>query len=236
MEKKISTPPVHEAGQIAGKPPVYEAGQLTGKPLEHYSEMFASLDPQEIAARAGVPYDAERRKFTITLMGEAYAVSWPGAEITAKSSVSSFPNPNPYERILMLRYLDEGKYIEPTGKYIAYNEMPWGDVYGSNYQGRVIMRFLHEFGHDTASLKRVMEETPGIGAALEPKCDVGYSFLFMNGLSMKILVWEGDDEFPPSAQMLYDETAVFGYTAEDVAVAGDILISRLKALRKRLGE
>jgi hypothetical protein len=49
---------------------------------------------------------------------------------------------------------------------------------------------------------------------------------------MKILIWEGDDEFPASAQMLFDETVVFGYTAEDVAVAGDILISRLKALRK----
>jgi hypothetical protein len=78
-----------------------------------------------------------------------------------------------------------------------------------------------------------MEGTPGLAAVPEEKCDVGYRFVFMNGLSMKILIWEGDDEFPASAQMLFDETVVFGYTAEDVAVAGDILISRLKALRKR---
>ncbi|MDR3224995.1 MAG: DUF3786 domain-containing protein [Clostridiales Family XIII bacterium] len=245
-------------------PPVYEMGQMTGKPLEYYSGVFATLDPQEIAARTGVPYDAEKQVFTITLMGMAYAVSWPGADVipladspredlsksnhatvarlaSAENRVGSpsgqraFPI-NPYERILILRYLDEGKYIEPIGKYIAYNEMPWGDVYGSNFQGRVIRRFLHEFGSDTASLKRIMEETPGLCAAPEPKCDVGYSFLFMNGLSMKILMWEGDDEFPPSVQMLYDETVVFGYTAEDVAVAGDILIARLKVFRKQLAQ
>jgi hypothetical protein len=51
---------------------------------------------------------------------------------------------------------------------------------------------------------------------------------------MKILVWEGDDEFPSSAKMLYDETVVFSFSAEDVAVAGDILIARLKRMRARL--
>jgi hypothetical protein len=74
-------------------------------------------------------------------------------------------------------------------------------------------------------------ETPELDAEAEEKCDVGYKFDFMNGLPMKILVWEGDDEFPSSAQMLYDETVVFGYTAEDIAVAGDILIGRLKKMR-----
>jgi hypothetical protein len=203
--------------------PVYEFGQMTGKPLEYYSGVFASLGPEEIAERARAPYDAARREFTLTLMGEDYTVSWPDAKIDLV---------DPYSRILMLRYLCEGRYIEPTGKYIAYNELPWGDVYEMNFHGRVIGRFLREFGNDTDAFKRIMEGTPGLGAVAEDKCDRGYRFDFMNGLPMKILMWEGDDEFPASAQMLYDETVVFGYTAEDIAVAGDILIGRLKKLRR----
>jgi hypothetical protein len=202
--------------------PVYEFGQMTGKPLEYYSGVFASLDPAEIAERTRVPYDAEQRRFTITLMGAKHTVGWPDAR---------FDSVDPYARILMLRYLDEGRRIPPTGKYIAYNELPWGDVYSTNFQGRVIRRFLRAFGNDLDTFKSIMESTPGLATEREEKCDIGYKFDFMDGLPMKILVWEGDDEFPSAAQILYDETVVFGYTAEDIAVAGDILIDRLKRLR-----
>ncbi|MDR0518450.1 MAG: DUF3786 domain-containing protein [Clostridiales Family XIII bacterium] len=215
--------------------PVYNPGQMTEKPIEHYTRIFTSLEPAGISSRTAVPYDAERGEFTLTLMGAEYAVSWPDATIEPKDSSDPLAFPiNPYERILMLRYLDEGKYIEPIDKYIAYNELPWGDVYGSNFQGRVISRFLREFGRDTDAFKRIMETVPSLAAVPEPKCDVGYCFRFMNGLMMKVLMWEGDDEFPPAAQMLYDETIVFGYTAEDVAVAGDILIARMKRFRELL--
>ncbi|MDR0596409.1 MAG: DUF3786 domain-containing protein [Clostridiales Family XIII bacterium] len=217
--------------------PTYNPGQTTGRPIEHYTAIFASLDPREASARTGVPYDAGRREFTVTLMGAEYAVGWPGAEMEPKRGAEKFAFPiDPYERILILRYLDEGRHIEPIGKYIAYNELPWGDVYGANFQGRVIRRFLHEFGQDVGMVRKIMENIPLLKSLPEPKCDIGYGFVFMNGLPMKILIWEGDDEFPASAQLLYDETVVFGYTAEDVAVAGDILISRMKRMRELLAE
>jgi hypothetical protein len=214
-----------EGKSISRQRPVYEFGQMTGKPLEHYAGVFASLDPAEIAARTHVPYDAARRRFTLTLMGERHEVGWPGAAVDSAG---------PYARILMLRYLDEGRYVGPTGRYIAYNELPWGDVYNTNFQGRVISRFLREFGGDLDTFRLIMEETPAIGAVREEKCDIGYRFDFMDGIPMKLLVWEGDDEFPPAAQILYDESVVFGYTAEDIAVAGDILIAHLKKLRAGL--
>ena len=46
---------------------------------------------------------------------------------------------------------------------------------------------------------------------------------------MQILVWEGDEEFPPNAQVLYSENFAEGFAAEDRVVAGDILISVIKA-------
>ena len=46
---------------------------------------------------------------------------------------------------------------------------------------------------------------------------------------MQILVWAGDEEFPPNAQILYSDNFVDGFAAEDRVVAGDILISSIKA-------
>lgn len=45
---------------------------------------------------------------------------------------------------------------------------------------------------------------------------------------MQIMVWEGDEEFAPTAQILYSENFADGFAAEDRVVAGDILISAIK--------
>ena len=49
------------------------------------------------------------------------------------------------------------------------------------------------------------------------------------GYKMRILVWEGDDEFPPNAQVLYTANFADGFSAEDRVVAGDILIGHIKS-------
>ena len=46
---------------------------------------------------------------------------------------------------------------------------------------------------------------------------------------MKILIWQGDEEFPPNAQILYSDNFAEGFAAEDRVVAGDILITTIKA-------
>ena len=45
---------------------------------------------------------------------------------------------------------------------------------------------------------------------------------------MQILAWEGDDEFPPNAQVLYTDNFEEGFAPEDRVVAGDILITAIK--------
>jgi hypothetical protein len=47
------------------------------------------------------------------------------------------------------------------------------------------------------------------------------------------MVWEGDDEFPPNAQVLYSDNFEEGFAPEDRVVAGDILISVIKAASNR---
>ena len=59
--------------------------------------------------------------------------------------------------------------------------------------------------------------------------DAGYEFTLFDNYRLRLLVWEGDDEFPPNAQLLYTANFADGFAAEDRVVAGDLLISALKA-------
>jgi hypothetical protein len=59
--------------------------------------------------------------------------------------------------------------------------------------------------------------------------DAGYRFHLIDGYEMQILIWQGDEEFPPNAQILYSDNFAEGFAAEDRVVAGDILITTIKA-------
>ena len=58
--------------------------------------------------------------------------------------------------------------------------------------------------------------------------DAGFEFTLLGNYRLRMLLWAGDDEFPPSSQVLYSDNFETGFSAEDRVVAGDILISSIK--------
>ena len=68
-----------------------------------------------------------------------------------------------------------------------------------------------------------------MGAAKVNHGDAGYQFELLPGFFIQILIWQGDEEFPPNAQILYSDNFAESFAAEDRVVAGDILISTIKS-------
>ena len=99
-------------------------------------------------------------------------------------------------------------------------------MYIKPYTGRVLTRAAFTFGSRVAAFRAAAEK---MGALPLPHGDAGYQFDLIGGYQMRLLVWEGDDEFPPNAQVLYSDNFAGGFAAEDRVVAGDILISVVKS-------
>ena len=89
-------------------------------PFAHYEEKFASLDPQEAAARCGVPF--ENGRFTVTLLGMAYQIAWPKYAISSEDEAAFARKSLPCQTFL-LRFLLEGRAAEPSGGYKTFREM-----------------------------------------------------------------------------------------------------------------
>jgi hypothetical protein len=90
----------------------------------------------------------------------------------------------------------------------------------------VLTRAAFTFGFRVAAFKAACEK---MGGQAVKHGDGGYLFNLIGGYKMQILIWEGDDEFPPNAQVLYSDNFIDGFAAEDRVVAGDILITTIKA-------
>ena len=190
-------------------------------PFSHYENLFRELNPEESTGRTGVEWDG--KEFYVELMGRKYAISHPAYAIRALDGGALPPLPT---QTFLLRYLLEGKVVADQGKWLTFREMPWGELYIKPYTGRVLTRAAFTFGTRIAAFRAACEK---MGAIPVKHGDAGYQFDFIGGYRIQILVWEGDDEFPPNAQVLYSDNFADGFAAEDRVVAGDILVSTIKA-------
>jgi hypothetical protein len=215
---------------MINKVDIVDAGKMEKgqRSIDYYRAVYRSLDPAEIAARCAIPFDEEASVFTLNVVGAPYHVGFPEFEMRDFSGGLSS---KPYESILFMRYLCGGKYAETTGKQLSYHDVPWGEVYYRNFEGRCLKRLAYTFGANIAGFKRIMEGEAGLKAASLNKSDAGYRFEFMTGFYLNFLIWAADEEFPPSAQILFDDNFAIAFTAEDLAVVCETAISRLKSLQ-----
>ena len=185
-------------------------------PFSFYEEKFKALDPAEVTQRLPfVGFDGSA--FTMELLGTAYTITWPAYSID--------PVPALPVQTFLLRRLLEGTAKESQGTWKTFREMPWGEMYHKPYSGRVLSRAAYGFGFKLAAFAAACEK---LGAKKLSHGDAGYEFEFFGPFKMQILLWEGDDEFPPNAQVLYTDNFADCFAAEDRVVAGDILITQIK--------
>lgn len=191
-------------------------------PFAFYEEKFRSLNPEDAVGRlSDVRWDG--KEFTLRLLGRDFAISHPDYAIRALDGGAVPPLP---AQTFLLRYLLESRDIRWGGEWKTFREMPWGEMYIKPYTGRVLTRAAFTFGTRVSAFRTAAEKMGGLPL---PNGDAGYQFDLIGGYRMRILVWEGDDEFPPNAQVLYSDNFSEGFAAEDRVVAGDILISTIKS-------
>ena len=186
-------------------------------PFSFYEEKFKVLDPADVVARLPfVTFDGSA--FRLTLLGTEYTITWPEYTIA--------PVPALPVQTFLLRRLLEGSTKAWLGTWKTFREMPWGEMYNTPYTGRVLTRAAFTFGFKMAKFAAACER---LGGRKLSHGDAGYEFDFFGPFKMQILMWEPDDEFPPSAQVLYTENFADCFAAEDRVVAGDILITHIKS-------
>ena len=190
-------------------------------PFAHYEGLFRSLDPREAAARTGAKWDG--KEFYVNLLGREYAISHPDYALRALDGGAIPPLPT---QTFLLRWLLESRQARSLGQWKTFREMPWGEMYVAPYTGRCLTRAAFTFGTRLAAFRAACEK---LGGEPAKNGDAGYEFHFVGGYKMRILIWEGDEEFPPSAQILYSDNFAAGFGAEDRVVAADILIGTIKS-------
>ncbi|NLT40305.1 MAG: DUF3786 domain-containing protein [Clostridiales bacterium] len=204
--------------------------QQYGVPMAIYQERYRALDPEEVSRRSGVPYDSGLSVFSMTVLGFDLLVSWP--EFSLKPLDVRCPSVlcGNAAQILLIRYLIKGTKAEPAGAFIPYREIPWGEVYDKNFQGRCRARLAYSYSGKLDVFDRACRSLGGVPVK---KGDAAFDLRFIPGVTVRLILWSGDEEFPPQSQWLFSDNTPLAFSAEDVAGMGDVIIGALKEMSKR---
>jgi len=208
----------------------YEKDNKERIPFEHYQEEYKKLNPAEVSERTGIPYDEENQEFTLRMMGQTYLISYPEFSVAKKDADETSYGALEKEaaaKMIAIRFLKKGVAVKSTGKYLTYREVPWGEVYFRQFEGRCLMRLAFSYGSKMELFAEQMEKT---GAKKLDLGDSSYELEFVNGYFVRFILWAGDEEFPPSSQILFSDNFPVSFEAEDLAVIGDLSIGTLKKI------
>ena len=196
----------------------------TGVPLEHYCKLFREQDPAALSEKSGVAYDPEKGGFSLHLLRRPVILTWPEMAVREEGGREYKPN----VRMLLGRFVMEGRLSETTGKFLSYTEMPWGQVYAQPFRGRCILRLAFGFGKDVERFRTACRGVGGVEVSAG-SADAAFDVEVVDGYTVRLQLWAGDEEIPPSAQILFTDNFPNAFTAEDMAVVGDIVLDEMKA-------
>lgn len=167
-------------------------------------------------------YDQENRLFTVPFLGTKYFVSFPDGEITSEKKGENVPMTY---SVIILHYLINAGGCPLTGRYITFKELPGGSIYVEPFNNRAIRPLISFFGSSPHLLVEAGQRLGGV------KAEAGDWAVTINVLPMvpiTFVIWEGDQEFPPGGNILYDASAPYYLETEDYALLPGLTIFEMK--------
>ncbi|MBI4489836.1 MAG: DUF3786 domain-containing protein [Deltaproteobacteria bacterium] len=190
-------------------------------------DKLAEMDPLSVSKRAKVSFDASRKGFSLTFLAQNYFISLQERSIFYQDGGPLYP----FLSVLLLHYLVGAKDIPLQGEWITFRQLDGGETYFSAFSQRAIQPIEKTFGDKPQLLISCAE---ALGGAFFPYGDVGVKVPCFPMLPILVVLWAADEEFPASANILYDKSAGLFLPTEDLAVCGSMLTSALVKKAKAL--
>lgn len=189
------------------------------------AQELAAESVEDIARRAGFE-TIDGNALRIPFLDRVYRVSYP-AFIFSDEADAAAQVPL-QEQVLILHYLKGARPVL-QGQWVAYREIPGAGFYFGAFVKRAIDPLKKVFGQNVALLKKAAAR---LNAVPIDTGDAGFRLEIFPYAPIQVILWEGDDEFPPEANILFDGAIGDYLSPEDVAWLASLPVYRMMALSR----
>lgn len=183
-------------------------------------EEWAGQDAQRAAILSGAAYQkgADGTRLQFPFIDKVVTVTWPEGEILGPDPAKELTL---QEQVLILHYLLKAPGAPPAGQWITFREIPSGEFYYSAFVQRAKEPLVKTFGHRPRLLAELGVRRGGVE---REEGDVCMCFQAFPKIPVCLILWAGDDEFPPDGNVLFDASIVHYLIAEDAAVLAGMVV------------
>ncbi len=194
--------------------------------VEEARTTLRQVKPGKLALRSGCQRDADGN-FRLTFFGQEYVVS--GGDFAVRRADSG-EEVSSFTQSLILTYLATADGTTPSSRWIGFRELPDGMFYVQAFQSYAGGRLARELRGGIAAFRRAAESLGGEPLDIG---DAGFSFTVLPRVHMALVYWQGDEEFPSQARVLFEDTAAHYLPTDGLAILGSQLVGRvLKAAQQ----
>lgn len=151
-------------------------------------------------------------------------------EIDVILQANGEPVPIP-EKILILHYLLTARGESIRQNLITFRQVEEGHFYYSAFIKRALDPLAQTFGDEP---QRLLECGSQLGAVPDELGDASITLKPLPHVPVTFVIWGGDDELPPQANILFDESIVSYLHTEDIAVLCSMIVYRLIRIKESL--
>jgi len=173
-----------------------------------------------VAQMSGCVRDAEGN-LRVILLGREYLVSPYDFRVC---SAVDLREASSFVSSLILTYLASADGTPPSGTWVGFRELPDGIFYVQAFQGYSGERLVRELQGGLTAFHRAAQQVGGQALALG---SAAYAFDVLPRVRLAVVYWEGDDECPSQAQVLFDRSASHYLPTDGLAILGSQLVGLL---------
>jgi hypothetical protein len=182
---------------------------------------LADRDLADVVARSGARALGPDR-IGLRCLGRDYVITYPDGQVLEDDGQ---PAPE-HDAILLLLYLTESTGRDMDGGWVAFEQLSGGAGYSASFRGRVVLPLLRAFG---SSPNTLLSAAVGLDGERLDLGDASVRLPALPRVPLAYVVWGGDEEFPPSANVVFDGSVEGYLDAEAVTVLAELATRRLAA-------
>lgn len=189
-------------------------------------------NPEQTAEDSGadfIQYSHAAATLTVRFLNREVDITWPDFNISFAGSKEEVPVEL---KVLLLHYLRGASGSRITGEWISFQEVPDGRFYSDAFLRRARNPMVQFFGNQPDLLVKLAAGT--LGARPFDHGDLSVVFNAFPMVPVALILWKGDDEFPPDGNILFDGSISQIFSAEDIAVLTGMIIYSLIGMAKKV--
>jgi hypothetical protein len=188
-------------------------------------EQLRYSDVAERCAKSGAVFEksgGEEGLIKLLFLNQTCEIRTPRMEIGYAGSEEEVPI---WAKILIIHYLNRSKGLPLSGQWVTFRQVPGGSGYYPAYVKRALNPLVKAFG---SNLKLLIDAARQFGGWEVKQGDAGVTIQAFPHVPLTFIIWKGDEEFPPAANILFDSTITENLSTEDIEVLCQMAALKMK--------